>query len=74
MSAKKIFSNENTILKDLQSNEIDVQNFKLDLNQNLFIANNVVMTDKELNIFNIIESINLFIRTSYFIYVVYYLS
>ena len=53
LSSKKIFSNEDTILKDLQPNKIDVQNFKLDLNQNTFIANNVIMTDKELNIFNI---------------------
>ena len=53
LNTKKIFSNENTILKDLEPNEIDVQNFKLDLNQNTFVANNVLMTDKELNIFNI---------------------
>ena len=53
LNSKKIFSNENTILKDLEPNEIDVQNFKLDLSQNIFIANNVIMTDKELNIFNI---------------------
>ena len=53
LSSKKIFSNEDTILKDLQLNKIEVQNFKLDLSQNTFIANNVLMTDKELNIFNI---------------------
>ena len=53
LNTKKIFSNEDTILKDLEPNEIDVQNFKLDLSENTFIANNVLMTDKELNIFNI---------------------
>ncbi len=53
LSSKKIFSNEKTILRDLNLNEINVQNFKLDLNQNKFVANDVVMTDKELNIFDI---------------------
>ena len=53
LNTKKIFSNENTILKDLEPNEINVQNFKLDLSQNTFVANNVLMTDKELNIFSI---------------------
>ena len=53
LSSKKIFSDENTILKDLDPNEIDVQNFILDLSQNSFVANDVLMKDKEFNIFNI---------------------
>ncbi len=53
LSSKKIFSNEKTVLKDLENNKINMKNFKLDFSQNIFKANNVVMTDKEFNIFNI---------------------
>ena len=53
LDSKEIFSNQNTILEDSDSNQIKVQNFKLDLSDDTFIANNVVMTDKESNIFNL---------------------
>ncbi len=53
LESDKIFSDENTILDDSDSNIIDVQNFKLDLKENVFIANDVVITDKNLNIFEI---------------------
>ena len=53
LNTEKIFSEDQTILNDLDSNKISVENFKLDLKQNTFIANNIEMTDKDLNIFNI---------------------
>ena len=53
LNSKKVISNQNTILEDSDSNQINVKNFKLDLSENTFIANNVVMTDKDLNIFDL---------------------
>ncbi len=53
LNSEKIFSDENTNLKDSDSNNIDVQSFKLNLKQNLYVANEVVMTDKDFNVFEL---------------------
>ena len=46
---KKISSKEETLLEDLQSNKINIKNFNISLIENLFIANNAYIIDKNLN-------------------------
>tara|TARA_B100000900_G_C20593746_1_gene722554 strand:+ start:462 stop:2864 length:2403 start_codon:yes stop_codon:yes gene_type:complete len=53
LNSNEISSDEKTLLNDPDSNKIDVQNFNLNLKKNRFIAKNVQITDKELNIYNV---------------------
>ena len=46
---KKISSSEKTLLEDLQSNKIEIENFKISLIENVLKANNAYITDKNLN-------------------------
>ena len=46
---KNISSSEKTLVEDLQSNKIEVQNFNISLIENLFKANNAYIIDKNLN-------------------------
>tara|TARA_B100001063_G_C16771326_1_gene561812 strand:- start:1780 stop:4167 length:2388 start_codon:yes stop_codon:yes gene_type:complete len=53
LNTKEISSKEKTIIKDLQANKINVENFIVSLKENVFIANNAYIIDKELNNYDI---------------------